>query len=233
MNGPPGGGLAAALRGDAGQASSPRLPLVTAACLDLLDVSGAAVVLMTRDCSRHVACTVGPVMRDLESLEVTLGEGPFVDAFTTGRPALEADLGHRCSRWPMFGPQAVALGVRAAFALPLQVKDTRLGTLDLYRDRPGMLATEELAVALALADVVTDVVLDLQSQVPRGELHGELVDAKGLFQARVHQAAGMVAAQLDVTVNVAMARLRAYAFVQDQPLPEVAELVVEGRVRLG
>lgn len=224
-------GLVAALCGEA-EPRRPRLPLVTAGCIDLLDVSGAAVALMTEDLHRHVVHASGPVMGELEQLEVTLGEGPFVDAFATGRPALEANLRHRCSRWPVFAPRAVEVGALAVFALPLQVKGTRVGTLDLYRDRPGMLATEELAIALLLAEVVTDVVLDLQAEVVAGKVHDELIDEHGVYAARVHQASGVVAAQLGVTLAVALARLRAYAFVEGRPLTEVAEAVLAGGVRI-
>lgn len=224
-------GLVAALCGDF-EPAAPRLPLVTAGCIDLIDVSGAAVALMTEDLNRHVVHAAGPVTGDLEELEVALGEGPFVDAYVTGRPALEADLRHRCSRWPVFAPRAVELGALAVFALPLQAKGTRVGTLDLYRDRPGMLAAEELAIALLLAEVVTEVVLELQADVPPGLVHDQLIDADGLYAARVHQASGIVAAQLGVTVTVALARLRAYAFVEGRSLSEVAELVLRGRVRI-
>lgn len=231
MSGRRGAGLVAALCGDA-QVAAPRLPLVTAGCVDLLDVSGAAVALMTQGLNRHVVHAAGPVMAQLEELEVTLGEGPFVDAYASGRPALEADLDHRCSRWPLFAPRAVELGARAVFAVPLQVAGVPLGSLDLYRDRPGMLATEELAVALLMADVVTELVLDLQAEVAPGAVHDELMDGDGVYAASVHQACGVVAAQLGVPVAVGLARLRAYAFVHARPLAEVAELVLQGRLRL-
>jgi hypothetical protein len=47
----------------------------------------------------------------------------------------------------------------------------------------------------------------------------------------VHQAAGMVAAQLDVGVAQALIRLRAYAFGNDRPLTEVAQDVVARTLR--
>lgn len=47
----------------------------------------------------------------------------------------------------------------------------------------------------------------------------------------VHQAAGMVAAQLDTSVADALIRLRAYAFGNDLPLTDVARDVVARRLR--
>ena len=53
------------------------------------------------------------------------------------------------------------------------------------------------------------------------------------FHFVVHQAAGMVAAQLEVSVGQALVRLRAFAFANDRPLTEVARDVVEKTLRFG
>ncbi len=63
-----------------------------------------------------------------------------------------------------------------------------------------------------------------------GQLAAEL-EAGADFQYVVHQASGMVAAQLDVSVGQALIRLRAYAFGNDRPLADVAEDVVARRLR--
>ena len=50
-------------------------------------------------------------------------------------------------------------------------------------------------------------------------------------RAVVHQATGMVGAQLDVTMAVGLALLRARAFADDRALDKVAADVVEHRLR--
>ena len=52
-----------------------------------------------------------------------------------------------------------------------------------------------------------------------------------VYKRQVHQASGMVSAQLDVNVGHALIRLRAYAFGHDRPLAEVAKDVVARRLR--
>jgi hypothetical protein len=47
----------------------------------------------------------------------------------------------------------------------------------------------------------------------------------------IHQATGMIAAQLDDTVANALARLRAAAFASGRPIYDIAQGVVERRVR--
>jgi hypothetical protein len=47
----------------------------------------------------------------------------------------------------------------------------------------------------------------------------------------VHQASGMVAAQLGVSIGEALIRLRAYAFAHDRSLTAVADDVVARELR--
>ena len=51
------------------------------------------------------------------------------------------------------------------------------------------------------------------------------------YRAEIYQASGMVMAQLDCTIDEAMARLRAYAFAHDEPLQDVARQVVDRKLR--
>jgi hypothetical protein len=167
----------------------------------------------------------------VETLQFALGEGPCVDAYHTNQAVLEPDLAHPASsRWPAFTGPVLDAGVRAIFGFPLRVGAVPLGAIDLYRDQPGPLSAEEHADALAMADVVATVVLAVQAQAPPGQVAPQLDDGSGL-QYVVHQASGMVAAQLEVSVGQALSRLRAYAFGNERSLREVAQDVVERRLR--
>jgi len=106
----------------------------------------------------------------------------------------------------------------------------RLGALNLYRDRPGPLSDEQYADSLVLAGVAAQAVLAMQAQAPPGALAAELEKGAN-FRFVVHQASGMVAAQLGVSVGEALVRLRAYAFANDRLLTEVALEVVARRLR--
>jgi len=72
--------------------------------------------------------------------------------------------------------------------------------------------------------------LAMQANAPPGTLAAEL-EVGGNFHLVVHQASGMVAAQLEVSVAEGLARLRAYAFANDVMLSEIAEAVVTRRLR--
>jgi GAF domain-containing protein len=202
-----------------------------AACAEVTGMSGAGIMLMCDDIPRGSVCTTNVVSALIEDLQFDLGEGPCVDAFHREGPVLEPDLASPVAqRWIAFTGPALAAGVRAVFGFPLQIGAVRLGALNLYSDRPGRLSDEQHADALAMADVAARAVLALQAGAPPGKL-AEALSVGADFHAVVHQASGMVAAQLDVSVGQALIRMRAYSFGNDRPLSEVAKAVVDRTLR--
>jgi len=202
-------------------------------CAEITAVSGAGIMLMWSDTPGGSLCTTNKMSDLIEQLQYALGEGPCVDAYRQDWPVLEPDLANPAtSRWPAFSPPAVEAGVRAVFGFPLEVGALRLGALNLCCDRPGPLGDEQHADALVMASIAARSVLVLQAGAPPGELAAALEEGAD-FHYLVHQAAGMVAAQLEVSVGQALVRLRAYAFGNDRPLTEVAKDVVERTLRFG
>jgi GAF domain-containing protein len=200
-------------------------------CVEVTDMTGAGIMLMSDDLPRGTVCTTNKVSDLIEQLQFELGEGPCVDACQQGRPILEPDLAFPLvPRWLAFREPAVKAGVRAIFGFPLEVGAVRLGALNLYCDRPGPLSFDQHADALVLASIVAQALLAIQANAPPGKLAAELEAGADLHYV-VHQASGMVAAQLNVNVAQALIRLRAYAFGHDHPLAEVARDVVARRFR--
>jgi hypothetical protein len=204
---------------------------VCAAVISATGVDSAAVIVMLDATPRETIHASDQVAAELEELTLTLGEGPCADAFAGGA-ALVADLATSdcLASWPVFAPAAAQAGIRAVFALPLQVGAIRLGVMDLYRAQPGDLDRERLADALVLADTACALLLD--ATPPDGSRPDrQSPDQTGTQHPEVHQATGMIIAQLGVTAAVAFVRLRAYAYAQDRRLRDVAADVVARRLR--
>jgi hypothetical protein len=200
-------------------------------CAEVTEMTGAGIMLMSGDVPRGSACTTNEVSALVEQLQYELGEGPCVDAHQQHRPVLEPDLAAPSTpRWLAFAGPAVDAGVRAVFGFPLRIGEIRLGALNLYRDRSGPLTDDQHADALVVADVAAEAVLVLQAGAPPGAL-AEALETGGDFHYVVHQASGMVAAQLEISVGQALIRLRAHAFGSGRPLAEVAAEVVARRLR--
>lgn len=201
---------------------------VCAASLDLLNMSGAGISLMTSQTQVGAVWASDSLALRVEDLQFALGEGPAPDVFSTGTPAVEPSLADAPDRWPFFGPAALDLGVAAVFSFPLQVGVIQLGALNLFRETAGFISSDELADALVLCDVVTQDLLDLQDQ---GWLQPRVGDRLGR-RAPVYQATGMVAAQMGCDPAGALASIRAYAFANEISIFEVADRLIAGSLRL-
>lgn len=199
-------------------------------CMDVTGMSGAGIMLMSEEVPLGSYCTTGDTSALIEDLQYTLGEGPCVDAYRLDRPVLEPDLADPVTpRWLAFAEPAVEAGVRAVFGFPMGVGATRLGALNLYADEPGPLSSQQLTDAVMMAQVAAETVLEAHAAGPRGPMG--LGAERSEFRYVVHQAAGMVSAQLDVSVAQALLRLRARAFAEGCPLAELASDVVDRKIR--
>ena len=198
----------------------------------VLDVAGAGV-MVEGAAHRAPLCSSDVAAAHILDLCFTLGEGPGFDAHRSGAPVAEPDLAaQRRTRWPSFAPEALGAGVAAVFSFPLRVGGARLGALTLHGDRPGSLSDEQHADALVMAWVVTTSILAQQADAPPGALARELA-ALSDGRAEVHQACGMLSAQLRIGLTESAVRLRAYAYAEDRPLAAVARDVVARRLRIG
>ncbi|MCG8916049.1 ANTAR domain-containing protein [Actinokineospora sp. PR83] len=190
-----------------------------------LGVSGATqTVELAENWPQTVHATDGLGAR-LADLHVTVGEGPCLDVWRDGGPVLvpELDTPAAQRRWPLFAPSAVSGGAAALFAFPLAVGAIRVGVLALHLTEPRRLAPATLADAVAFAHLALQLHLDTRI--------GHEGPAPRLHDPQLHQATGMVSAQLEVGVDEAFTRLRARAFAEDRPLTDLAADVVARRLR--
>jgi hypothetical protein len=131
-------------------------------------------------------------------------------------------------RWPVFTPAALELGIRAVFAVPLQIGTIRVGVLLAHRDTPGSMVSGVLTDLLVFAEAATEALLG--SAAAGSELQWLSEQPSG-YRAEVHQATGMISAQLEVGQGEALIRMRAYAFSHRRALAQVAADVVARRLR--
>jgi hypothetical protein len=139
---------------------------LSALCVRALpDVDGAALVFYSDSRAQGLAGASDPWAAGIEEAQYTLGEGPGFAAVATRGPVLVPDLSLDEVRWPVFAGTARGEGLAAAFLFPLQVGAILLGTLGLYRRRPGALSTEFVSEATLLADLIAHRLL-LRNQRP-------------------------------------------------------------------
>ena len=198
--------------------------------VELLPIDAASAAVVEGEQHLGSLAISGVHAGEVDELQFGLGEGPCLVAARVGRAILEPDLRSAVELWPAFAPAALALGVAAVFAFPLRVGPVPLGVLSLYAGSPGDLGPVDLADAIAISRIATHLLLELERDLAPGFLPDRLEEVVGQ-RAVVHQATGMVAAQLDTDVATALGRLRAHAWSLDQAVGEVALEVVARRLR--
>lgn len=226
----------AGLTADAGAPDEWPLAL-TEQCRDRTHTDGVCLALtgLTTDGelqSGGVVAATDPLAAQLEAVQFAVGAGPCLTALRESRPVSCPDLtdpGEQ--RWPAFAAEMGARGVRAVFAFPLEVGAIRLGVLELHRESAGLLSREEHGEARVFADVAIAVLLHLQDRSDREPDAAPPPAALVGGHSVVHQASGMVAAQLGSSLSVALARLRAHAWTAEVPLTTVGRQVVTRRLR--
>ena len=193
-----------------------------------LSLAGASVHLLNRPNGGGVVASSDDVARSVGEAAFTTGEGPSLDAYSQARPVFAPyllDEGQRL--WPGYVSAIRASGIGACFSLPLHVGAVRLGVLDLYAAKPGPLDPDQVSLALTLADLAVERLLDPDPGTSVGDVSARLVDALER-RAEIHQAQGMVMVDLEVDLAEALSLMRAHAFTRDVSLLDLAREILAG-----
>jgi GAF domain-containing protein len=166
-------------------------------------------------------------MRVLELFELQSQEGPCLDCYRTGQPIVNQDLATVNGRWPRFAAEALAAGFHSVHALPMRLRGTVIGALNLLHIEPGEMRHADIAAAQAMADVATIAILQhratLEAQVINEQLNHALNS-----RIVIEQAKGMVAEREGLTMEQAFSRLRDHARNHNLRLVDVARDVISG-----
>jgi ANTAR domain/GAF domain len=167
----------------------------------------------------------------LDELQFDLGEGPCWDAVLTGMPVLQPDV-HSPSvhSWPAFSAAIRDDEVASIFAFPLTVGTLRLGAVDLYSAKPSRLDHHEVRRGSEIAEDIARQLLRQSIRDIRKHENNEDEDDSIFSRRVVHQATGMVLAQLNISADDALMLIRGHAFASGRSVREIAQDVVARRL---
>ena len=193
----------------------------------LLPISAAGIVLTDPDGKLHVFAASSEHSKLLELLQIQADAGPCLLACRSGEPILVDDLSVEPHRWPAFAMRAVEYGFASVSALPLRLRDDRIGALNLFRTESGAMPQTELAIGQALADVAAVGILHERIHTHTATINQQLQTA---LKTRlvIEQAKGIIAERADVDMDEAFSLLRARARSTQTRLADVAQRVVDG-----
>jgi GAF domain-containing protein len=205
------------------------LMLLTDRCVEVLDVGAAGLMLAAPDGGLRVMASSSAPVRVLELFEIQAEEGPCLDCYRTGEPVVERDLTTAGDRWPRFAVEATEAGFRSVQALPMRLRSSVLGALNLFHVEPGEMRLLDVEVAQAFADVATIAILQhrasLEAQIVNDQLNSALNS-----RIVIEQAKGVVAEREDVDMEAAFLLLRHHARNHNLRLVDVARSVIGGEL---
>jgi transcriptional regulator with GAF, ATPase, and Fis domain len=203
------------------------LDMLALRAVDLLDVTACGLVLVDHHQVLNLVAASSEQTRLLELFQLQNSEGPCLDCYTSGVPVQCADLAQVAERWPLFAAAAIETGYTSVQALPMRLRDSTIGAMNLFSAESGTLDAEAIAIGQALADVATIGILHERALRRQEEIAGQL---QGALNSRIliEQAKGVLAERLGISVDEAFTALRAYARSGNHKLRDVATSVIDG-----
>lgn len=198
-------------------------------CVQLLTVDAAGILVAAPGSGLQVLASTSEQTRLLELLQVQADAGPCLAAYQTGQVVLVEDLAHTVSRWPTFAERALAEGFHTVCAIPMRLRDERIGALNLFAKTAGAVSPADRTVGQALADVATIGILH-QRLLTRSESVNRQLQVALNTRIIIEQAKGVLAERGRVGMDQAFQQLRSHARRNNLRLSALARGVVEGTV---
>lgn len=198
----------------------------------LLDVASAGLLLADQRGVLHVLAASSERTRELELYQLQREEGPCLDSYRSGEPISVPDLDQATDRWPHFVRHARDAGFASVHALPMRLRQLRLGTLGLFGTTTGSLSDGDLGLGQALADVASVALVQDRAAVDRDAVNEQL-QAALTSRVAIEQAKGILAEQSGLDMPDAFRVLRRYARDHNLGLTVLAQRLVSRQLSGG
>jgi len=202
------------------------LTVLASRSVELLGAAAAGILLADSSGGLRVMAASSEQIVLLELFQIQNEQGPCMDSYRTGEVVVNADL-RSPSPWPQFAVESVTAGYPSVCAVPLRLRSSILGCLNLFMSEPLPLSEADLHLARSLADVASIAIVQDQAARDAATREGQLQHALN-SRIAIEQAKGMLAEHVGVDMDAAFALLRTFARNHNRLLSEVAASLVAG-----
>jgi len=207
------------------------LQLLVDSCRELLDVTEAGILLQDAPGELEVVVSTSESSRLVEAMQLSAQDGPCVECYRTGEVVSVPEIAATPERWARFRASALEQGFRSAYAIPMRLRETTIGTVNLLRNETGELGASDVVAAQAFADVATIGILHQRSNRENEVVAQQLRTALN-SRIVIEQAKGVVAQTRGVSIDQAFDLMRRYARSNRLGLSEVAAGLVNRSLTL-
>ena len=194
------------------------------ACSGPIEADNAGVTLQ-RERGPATAAYHGDAALPLDQAQYDDDDGPCLTAFRAGEVVVVAKVAEVADRWPGFAASAAHHGIHSSLSLPLAVRGSVVGALNLYSSAPdafdprsvdlGQRFAQQAAVAISNADVYWRTFALTQN-----------LEAALENRDRIGQAKGVLIATHKITGDAAFDTLRRTSQNLNVKLRDIADYVV-------
>jgi transcriptional regulator with GAF, ATPase, and Fis domain len=193
-------------------------------CIPLFDVSAAGIVL-TDETELEVVASTTERSRLVEILQLRSGSGPCVESVVTGHAVTVPDIAASGGEWPRFRAGALEQGFASMISVPMRLRSTTIGSLNLFWDKVGGLPAADVPTVQALADVATIGILQ-ERALRRSDVAREQLQYALSSRVVIEQAKGVISHTHSATMDEAFTLIRAHARSNGLSLADVAARIV-------
>jgi transcriptional regulator with GAF, ATPase, and Fis domain len=202
------------------------LTLLTSRSVELLGAAAAGILLADASGELRVMAASSEQIALLELFQIQNEQGPCLECYRSGEVVVNPDL-RAGSKWPQFAVESIAAGYPSVCAIPLRLRASILGCLNLFMSEPLPLAAADLSLARSLADVASIAIVQDQTARDAAARQAQLQHALN-SRIAIEQAKGMLAERIGVDMDVAFSLIRTFARNHNRGLSEVAASLVDG-----
>ncbi|MGE0880184.1 MAG: GAF and ANTAR domain-containing protein [Acidimicrobiia bacterium] len=204
---------------------SQALDKICAAALQALPVATMAGVSMTVEAKVGTYIFTHPDVVDIDRAQYETGEGPCVDAFTTGVPVI-IDSVTEAGPYPRFRAAVAAHGLASVMSVPMSTPTQTVGALNFYAASPGVFDDAALSAGRSFATQAAYLLLNHQAYWDARSMSESLQQAMA-SRAEIEQAKGIIMGTTGCTPDEAFDRLREQSQHENVKLRDLAREIVQ------
>lgn len=195
-------------------------------CVSTFEIAAAGLLLADDGGDLEVLVSTSEESRLVEAMQLSAEAGPCIESFRTGAVISITDIDQGPPEWEPFRTAARREGFTAVHAIPLRLRETTIGALNLFENGGGILSDRDLRAARALADVATIGILHERTLRASDAAREQLQNALN-SRVTIEQAKGILAYTHRVSMHEAFSLLRNHARSNQLPLALVARQLVD------
>jgi PAS domain S-box-containing protein len=190
----------------------------------LLRVDGTGLMLANHQGALDSVTGTDQAGQAFEAAQRDLGEGPCIDAFTSGGVVATEDL-RADPRWPRLGPAARTNQIRGILVAPVLRDGRAIGTCNALSFSPRTWTHSDLGAIRAYADMLSQLIGSASDARHQGALAAQLQVALA-SRVLIEQAKGVLMERHGLDDQAAFTRLRRQARSSSRKLADVARQLI-------